>query len=70
MLAKDGKLVADDQRKVAFAKSQIHVDAPTGKPVADLHSFTFRDGTTNYELAYARKDTILRLHFIDQVKGI
>jgi hypothetical protein len=34
MLARDGKVVADDPTNVAFTKQQIAGDEPTGKPPA------------------------------------
>lgn len=70
MLAKDGTVIADDFTKVTFAKSGIHTDRQTGKPVADDHSFTFADGATEYTVAYHREETILRNFFIDQVHGV
>lgn len=69
MLARDGKVIADDGDKVTFAKSEIGVDTATGKPVADLHSFTYRDGDEEYEVSYRREKTILQNRFLDQVTG-
>ncbi|GAB05758.1 hydroxyneurosporene dehydrogenase [Gordonia amarae] len=69
MLAEDGKVIADDHTKVTFEKSGIHDDEQTGKPVADDHVYTYRDGTTEYTLAYHREETILRTMFIDSVHG-
>lgn len=70
MLAKDGEVIADDISKISFDKSDIHTDEPTGKPVADVHSYTYRDGATEYTLTYKREKTILRNFFIDQIAGL
>lgn len=70
MLAKAGKVVADDQTKVTFEKHDIHTDEITGEPVADVHSYTFRDGPTEYTLSYHREQTILRTRFIDGLSGL
>lgn len=70
MLAKDGHVIADDQSKVAFRKSEIHTDTQTNKPVADRHSFTFTDDDTSYTLAYNREKTLLRSRFINSVHGL
>jgi hypothetical protein len=70
MLARDNEVFADDFTKVTFAKSGIHTDEKTGKPVADDHSFTYTDGATEYTVAYHREETILRNFFIDQVHGV
>lgn len=69
MLAKDGKVIADDGNKVTFKKSDIHEDPATGKPVGNLHSYTYRDGDEEYELSYSREKTILQNKFIDTVTG-
>jgi hypothetical protein len=69
MLARDGKVIADDGSKVTFAKSEISDDPVTDKPVADLHSFTYRDGDEEYEVSYRREKTIVQSEFIDDVTG-
>ena len=70
MLAKDGRVVADDQSKVTFDKSDLHADPMMHKPVAQVHSYTYDDGTDRYELSYRRSDTLLRTPFIDAVHGV
>jgi len=70
MLARDGKIIADDSNKVTFSKSEIHTDEPTGKPVADVTRYVYEDGDTRYQLTYQRQETILRQEFINQVKGL
>ncbi|KIG13517.1 hypothetical protein DB30_07965 [Enhygromyxa salina] len=70
MLAQDGHVVADDQSKVTFAKSDIHTDNETGKPVANVHSFTYTDETDTYTLTYQRANTILRTHYIESLHGL
>ena len=69
MLARDGKVIADDGNKVTFKKSDIHEDPVTGKPVGNIHSYTYRDGDEEYELSYNREKTILQSKFIDTVTG-
>ena len=70
MLARDGKVIADDGTKLTFTKQQIAVDEPTGKPVADITTYDYRDGDTRYVLTYTREKTILRVKFIDTLHGI
>jgi hypothetical protein len=67
MLAKDGKVIADNQDKVRFSKSGVVTDPKSGKPVAGLHSYTFRDGDTSYRLDYAREETVLWQFFADSI---
>jgi hypothetical protein len=67
MLAKDGKLIADNQDNVLFSKSGVMIDERSSKPVADLHSYTFRDGETSYRLDYSREETVLWQFFADSM---
>lgn len=69
MLARDGKVIADDRTKVTFTKREVHTDGPTGKPVADVLRFDYRDGETRYVLTYSRKQTVLRYRFIEALNG-
>jgi predicted secreted hydrolase len=69
MIAKDGKVVADDGNKVSFSKSDVHIDEQTHKPVADVHTYTYRNGDSEYEISYHREHTILRNYFIDSIPG-
>jgi hypothetical protein len=59
MLARDGKVIADDSTKVAFGKSGSQTDEHTGKPIPDQMSFGYRDGDTRYLLTYARNKTLV-----------
>jgi predicted secreted hydrolase len=77
MLARDGKVIADDLTKVTFTKQQIAEDQPTGKPVADITTYDYRDGSSakiaiadRYVLTYTREKTILRLKFTQTLHGI
>lgn len=72
MLAKDGKVIADNQELVTFAKSGIHNDPSTGKPVGDVHSYTLvgEPGQDSYEVSYHREATILAARFVDQLGGL
>lgn len=66
-LAKDGKLVADDETKVHFETERVATDEETGKPVADITRYTYEDGATTYVITFEREQTILREKFIDQM---
>jgi hypothetical protein len=46
MLAKDGKIIADDDAKVSFETDRVAIDRKIGKPVADVTRYTFRDADT------------------------
>jgi hypothetical protein len=70
VLARDGKVVADDPSKVTFTKEQIAEDQLTGKPVADVTTYDYRDGSSRYVLTYTHEKTILRQKFIEALRGI
>ena len=71
MLARDGKVIADNQDQVTFSKSDIHIDPVTGKPVGDLHSYTYTGGPgeDSYDVSYRRESTIFAGKFLDLITG-
>jgi hypothetical protein len=60
MLAKDGEIVADDDVRVSFEIERTAIDGKTGKPVADITRYTYRDGDARYVATFARQKTILQ----------
>ena len=48
MLARDGKVIADDGARVTFTTSGSEVDQHTGKPFPEAICFDYRDGDTRY----------------------
>ncbi|HEX4245563.1 MAG TPA: hypothetical protein VHY77_08355 [Acidimicrobiales bacterium] len=70
MLAKDGVIIADDDKKVVFAESEVHIDEETGKPVGDVLTYDFTDGDASFRVTWKRNETILRAKFIDDLHGI
>jgi len=67
MLAKDGKIIADDDAKVSFETDRVAIDGKTGKPVADVTRYTFRDADTRYVVSFEREKTILQAVFTDRM---
>jgi hypothetical protein len=67
MLAKDGKIIADDDAKVSFETDRVAIDRKIGKPVADVTRYTFRDADTCYVVSFERKETILQAIFTDRM---
>ena len=59
LLAKDGRIIADDADKVSFDASQIWQDKNTGIRVADKLVYLYDDEQTRYRVEYQRQDTIL-----------
>jgi hypothetical protein len=66
MLAKDGKIIADDDAKVSFEADRVAIDGKTGKPVADVTRYTYHDADTHYVVSFERQKTILQLILTDR----
>jgi len=69
LLAKDGTVVADDGDKVSFEELGSYTDADTGKPVANLTRYTYRDGGESYTVTFTRYRDLVVTKFIDQLHG-
>jgi len=65
MLARDGKIISDDDSKVTFVASQVATDSKTGKPVADLTQYFYVDGNARYVVSFEREKTIWQAPFVD-----
>jgi hypothetical protein len=66
MLAKDGKIIADDDAKVSFESDRVATDSKTGKPVADVTRYTYHDADTSYVVSFERQTTILQAILTDR----
>ena len=60
MLAKDDEIVADDDVRVSFETERVATNDQTGKPVADITRYIYRDGDTRYVVTFERQKTILQ----------
>jgi predicted secreted hydrolase len=69
MLARDGKLIADDKSKVTFEELAPYTDTDTGKPVANLTRYTYTDGDERYVVTYTRHSDLSTVKFVDALKG-
>jgi hypothetical protein len=70
MLACDGRILADDGGKVRFTARAIQRDPATGKPVANLTRYEYRDADHHYVLTFTRRNTILRIKLVESIHGI
>ena len=55
--------IADDDAKVSFESDHVAIDGKTGKPVADVTRYTFRDANTRYVVSFEREETTLQAIF-------
>jgi len=69
MLARDGKLIADDGDKVAFEELGRYTDTSTGKPVGNVTRYTYSDGDERYVVAFTRFSDLAADKFIDHLHG-
>ena len=69
MLARDGKLIADDGGKVAFEQLGSYTDVETGKPVANVTRYTYTDGDERYVVTYTRHRDLSAVKFVDDLHG-
>jgi hypothetical protein len=70
MLAKGGKIIADDSRKVRFHLEDEHTDPKSGKPVADVVVYEYDDGPERYRVTFRRSETIVNEELIKRVNGL
>ena len=66
MLARDGKIIADDDAKVTFERDRIAIDGKTGKPVADVTRYTYHDAGTRCIVSFEREKAILQAILTDR----
>ena len=69
MLARDGKLIADDGNKVTFEELGRYTDASTGKPVGNVTRYTYTDGDERYVVTFTRLSDLAADKFIDHLHG-
>ncbi|WP_405057432.1 hypothetical protein OG474_32485 [Kribbella sp. NBC_01505] len=67
MLARDGKLIADDKSKVTFEELGSYTDTETGKPVANVTRYTYTDGDERYVVTYTRHSDLSTVKFADNL---
>jgi hypothetical protein len=71
VLAKDGKVIADQASKVRFALEDVSTDEKSGKPVANRVVYEYaQDDQVRYRVIFQRRQTILDYQLADAVTGI
>ena len=70
MLARDGKVIADDGSKVTFSRVGTETDHHTGKIIPDAMSYEYRDGGSRYVLTFSRERTLVSQRMIDFTHGV
>jgi hypothetical protein len=77
ILAKDNEIIADDDVRVSFEIEGVATDAKTGKPVAGITRYTYRDGDARYRdgdvryvVTFERQKTIKQAIFTERAPFI
>lgn len=65
MLAKDGRVIADDGNCVTFTATDMHVDTQTGKPVHDCLAFDYESADGHYRVLYNREADIVQTSLLN-----
>jgi hypothetical protein len=69
MLAKDGKVVADDGTRTRFETDGNYVDRLTGKPVANVTRYRYDGDGETYVVTFTRYSDLALTRMIDSVHG-
>jgi hypothetical protein len=69
MLAKDGKVVADDGTRTRFETDDSFVDTLTGKPVANVTRYRYDGDGEAYVVTFTRHGDLTRTKLIDSIHG-
>ncbi len=71
VIAKDGKIVADQASKVRLGLEDVFVDAHSQKPVANRVIYDYaQDEHVRYRVIFERSQTLLDQRFADTVTGV
>jgi hypothetical protein len=70
MLGRDNVVVGDDPAKVTFEREGVYIDKTTGKPVAAITRYHYRDGEDRYVASFNRTHDLSALRMVDNIKGV
>lgn len=69
MLAKNGRIVADEAEFVEFRATDAYLDPKTRKPVANVTQYTYDDGEDRYVVTFTKHRDLVSATFIEQMDG-
>lgn len=67
MLARDGRIVADDASHVRFETEGVYTDDVTGKPVASVTRYTYEHGDDTLTVSFRRERDLTRALMVDEM---
>jgi len=69
MIAKNGKILVDNEEKLTLDKKDIELNEETGKPVADILNFNYKDTDRKYQVTFTREQNIYIHKMIESTRG-
>jgi hypothetical protein len=69
MLARNGQIVADDERLVCFEATETYSDEKTGKPVSTVTRYTYDNGDDRYVVTFTKRRDLVANRFVDEMTG-
>ncbi|WP_432066236.1 lipocalin-like domain-containing protein [Streptomyces sp. C10-9-1] len=67
MIAKEGRIIADDGKRLTFSTADTHTDDYTGKPVAARQVYDYAGPEGHLRVTWNREQDILRHNFVDDL---
>ena len=67
MLARDGKILADDASRVRFETEGVYTDDVTGKPVASVARYVYEHGDDTVVVSFTRERDLTRALMVDEL---
>jgi predicted secreted hydrolase len=69
MIAKNGEIIADNEKNLELLKEEIELDNDIGKPVADRLLFSYQDRENKYKVTFSRDQNIFINKMIESTNG-
>lgn len=70
MLARDGRIIADDASSVRFRAGKAYIDPKTRKPVANVTQYFYDAGDERYVVTFTRRRDLAANTFLEQMSGL
>ena len=69
LLAKDGKIIADNGQLLRLTEKDLQIDQETGKPYGNLLECSYKEGDKQFMISLENQDIIVRNRFHDAKDG-
>ena len=69
LLAKNGKIIADNGQLLQLTEKELKIDQETGKPYGNLLECSYKEGNNQFMISLENQDIIVRNRFHDAKDG-